>query len=406
MFRRSFFKSAGLLGLANIFPLPTSGSEAKITPRAYWLQTLDKLASPLLTALAADELKIKMPVESSGSNRALYTHLEGFGRLLSGISPWLNLDDTSDKQESTLRSRYFQQTRASLVNAVNPKAKDYMNFTEGGQPLVDAAFLAHGLIRCPKLWNSLDKATQSQVHQALLLTRNIKPGRSNWLLFSGMIEAFFIKYGFEYDKMRLDYAVYQHEQWYKGDGVYGDGEDFHWDYYNSFVIQPFLVDILHILAEKDKSYETIRGKVLTRAVRYAAVQERLIAADGSFPVIGRSIVYRAGAFQHLANMSLLLKLPEEIKPAQVREALTAVIRKTTESPQNFDREGWLRIGLNGHQPRLAEGYISTGSLYLCATVLLPLGLTPEHPFWSAPPAPWTAQKAWGGVDMDADHAIK
>ena len=32
--------------------------------------------------------------------------------------------------------------------------------------------------------------------------------------------------------------------WYKGDGVYGDGPPFHWDYYNSFVIQPMLLNIL------------------------------------------------------------------------------------------------------------------------------------------------------------------
>jgi hypothetical protein len=37
-------------------------------------------------------------------------------------------------------------------------------------------------------------------------------------------------------------AVNVHETWYKGDGFYGDGPDFHWDYYNSFVIQPMLLE--------------------------------------------------------------------------------------------------------------------------------------------------------------------
>ena len=44
--------------------------------------------------------------------------------------------------------------------------------------------------------------------------------------------------------MRIDYALRQHDQWCKGDGLYGDGASFHFDYYNSFVIQPMLVDIL------------------------------------------------------------------------------------------------------------------------------------------------------------------
>ena len=44
--------------------------------------------------------------------------------------------------------------------------------------------------------------------------------------------------------MRRDYAVREYQQWYVGDGVYGDGPHFHWDYYNSFVIHPMLVDVL------------------------------------------------------------------------------------------------------------------------------------------------------------------
>ncbi|PSL18814.1 DUF2264 domain-containing protein [Dyadobacter jiangsuensis] len=89
----------------------------------------------------------------------------------------------------------------------------------------------------------------------------------------------------------------------QGDGVYGDGPDFHWDYYNSYVIQPFLFDILLIVSPKD-GYQRLSEQALGRAVRYAAIQERLINTDGTFPVIGRSIYYRAGAFQHLANMAL------------------------------------------------------------------------------------------------------
>jgi hypothetical protein len=42
----------------------------------------------------------------------------------------------------------------------------------------------------------------------------------------------------EYDKMRIGFAIHLFKIWYKGDGIYGDGKDFHWDYYNSFVIQP------------------------------------------------------------------------------------------------------------------------------------------------------------------------
>lgn len=57
------------------------------------------------------------------------------------------------------------------------------------------------------------------------------------------------------------------------------------------------------------------------------------------------------------------------------------------------------------QPDLADTYITTGSLYLCSDILLPLGLPATDEFWSAPALPWTAQKIWSGQDVSADHSI-
>jgi hypothetical protein len=192
---------------------------------------------------------------------------------------------------------------------------------------------------------------------------------------------------------------------YKGDGVYGDGPDFHWDYYNSFVIQPLLVEALDLIAPVSNQWSGYREKVISRAQRFAAVQERLVAPDGSYPPLGRSITYRCGAFHHLAMMALRGDLPKGVTPAQVRSALTAVIRRTLGAPNTFDDDGWLRVGLAGLQPSLAERYISTGSLYLCTFAFLPLGLGPGDEFWAAPAADWTSRKVWNGVDLPADHTI-
>lgn len=82
----------------------------------------------------------------------------------------------------------------------------------------------------------------------------------------------------------------------------------------------------------------------------------------------------------------------------MRGALEAVIRRTLEAENTFDANGWLQVGLCGVQPCLAENYISTGSLYLCSTAFLPLGLPASDPFWSDPDAPWTMCKVWSGVN--------
>jgi hypothetical protein len=248
-------------------------------------------------------------------------------------------------------------------------------------------------MRAPtELWQKLDPRTRGHLIEELRATRAIKPGFNNCLLFSATIEAFFAKIGEPWDAMRVDYAVRQHEQWYKGDGMYGDGPQFHWDYYNSFVIHPMLLAVLEATSK-------IEPAILARAQRYAAIEERLIAPDGSFPAIGRSLPYRCGAFHLLADMALRRQSPG------VRAALTAVIRRTMEAPGTFDADGWLRVGLCGHQPSIAESYISTGSLYLCSTALLPLGLPASDPFWSSPAQPWTSQRVWSGQDVIADHAL-
>jgi hypothetical protein len=193
--------------------------------------------------------------------------------------------------------------------------------------------------------------------------------------------------------------------WYVGDGMFSDGMEFHLDYYNSYVIQPYLSAIVEIINKKNNGYASYLTKLDKISKRYAEIQERMINTDGSFPLTGRSITYRGGAFHHLSDMSLRKQLPTSLAPAQVRSALTAVLNKTMDAPATFTKDGWLNIGLYGHQPNLAEFYINTGSLYLCTEIFLPLGLPDTDDFWSSPAQPWTAIKAWSGQDVTADHAI-
>jgi hypothetical protein len=400
--RRDFLKTASMAGAATAVQRPASPPSDRDT----WIAIMRRLADPVLTNLANGTLKARMPVEqAAGADRRAVTHLEALGRLIAGIAPWIELraDDTA---EGRLRAHYADLARRAIARAVDPRSPDFMNFTRDRQPLVDAAFLAQGILRAPReLRDSLDTTTRRHVIAALESTRAIMPGFNNWLLFSAIVEAGLQSLGATWDRTRVDYAVRQHEQWYTGDGAYGDGPQFHWDYYNSFVIHPMLIDVLEACKEESTAWKEIAVRVESRATRYAAVQERLIAPDGSFPAIGRSIAYRCGAFHLLAQAALRHRLPDGVSAAQARGALTAVIRRTIDAPETFDANGWLRIGFCGHQPGIGEAYISTGSLYLCSVALLPLGLPASDDFWSAPPQPWTSVKAWSGQPFPIDHAL-
>ncbi|MFC4099377.1 DUF2264 domain-containing protein [Paenibacillus xanthanilyticus] len=372
--------------------------------RMYWVETMVRIARPVLEALAARRLRLDMPVEAVHDDRADCSHLEALGRTLTGIAPWLERGPRSGS-EGELRQRMADLARAAIEAATDPASPDYMNFDRGGQPLVDAAFLANAVLRAPsELYERLEPRVQANLTAALRATRVIRPVFSNWLLFSAMIEAALHRMGEDWDRMRVDYALRQHEQWYAGDGTYGDGPAFHWDYYNSFVIQPMLVELLDELGDQYAEWTALRDKTLPRAVRHAAVLERLISPEGTYPPLGRSLAYRFGAFQHLSLMALREQLPAELAPAQVRCALTAVIRRQIELPGTFDEAGWLRIGFAGSQPQIGEAYISTGSLYLCTTVFLPLGLPEDASFWQGE-AEWTSRKAWSGGAFPIDKAI-
>ncbi len=397
-----------LLVACSFFPGMLTAQESS-ADRKLWLQYMDKMARPVILNLAEGRLKEKMPVEltknvDNAANRTSVAYLEAFGRTLSGIAPWLNLEGGS-QEEVALRKQYRQWTLRAIANAVDPKSKDYLKWN-GGQPLVDASFLAFGLVRCPWLWQNLDTTVKQQVITAFKTTRATVPVYSNWILFTGMIEAFFCKYGLDYDPVRIEYAIREFaNHWYIGDGLFSDGMSFHMDYYNSIVIHPYLASIVEIINNKNKSFQWFLPNLSKINQRYAEIQERNINADGTYPIIGRSIVYRGGVFHHLADIAFKKQLPGSLKPAQVRPALTAVLKKTLDAPGTYNKDGWLSIGLYGPQPALADFYITTGSLYICATIFLPLGLPGTDEFWSSPAEPWTAIKVWSGQNVAADHAV-
>ncbi|MDR1517738.1 MAG: DUF2264 domain-containing protein [Dysgonamonadaceae bacterium] len=399
-------KSRFIFSIAlSLFSFAAIAQNSGAEDRKFWVETMCRIAEPVLTNLSNNTLKKNMPFESLGTRKD-FSRLEAVGRTVCGIAPWLELG-ADNSWEGKLRKKYIKLTIKGLKNATDPAAPDYLVYDQPSQPLVDAAFLAQGLLRAKtQLWDGMDDKTKDNVIAALKKTRVIKSYESNWLLFSSIIEAALLEFTGECDMERLMYGVIKfRDHWYKGDANYGDGAAFHADYYNSFVIHPMLTDILLVLDKHGLDDKAFLATQLKRLTRYAEQQERLISPEGTFPIVGRSITYRFGAFHALAQASLMHLLPESVAPAQVRCALTAVIRRQLESPDNFDKDGWLRVGFTGEQIEMSESYINTGSVYLCTMGLLALGLPENDDFWTAPYAEWTNKKGWGGKKVKADKSM-
>ncbi len=398
-----------------------------IPVRLQWLNELDKMARPVMTSLAKERLHLEMPIvladpDHLPEERKKAAYLEAFGRLLAGMAPWLNGEGGS-AHEVALREEYRGLAIKAISHSVDPASPDYMEWEHGDQRLVDASFFALAFLHAPWLWEHSDSVTRANVVTALKRTRQVQPVFNNWILNSALIEIFFLHIGQEWDPMRVDLTLREFDQWYVGDGFYTDGPRFHLDYYNSLVIHPFLNRIIDEMRAREEQqaqastvlllkktikrekfrFEKMQEDMRARNDRYAVILERLIQPDGSYPVIGRSVIYRAGSFHLLADLAWRRALPGALSPAQVRTALTAVIHRTLSPVGTYDDKGWLNIGVSGHQPHLADVYITSGSVYMCANVFLPLGLPESDPFWASPAERTSSQKIWGGEDGPYDQ---
>ena len=380
--------------------------------REYWVKTMIKMVEPIYTNLSRNTLRKNMPVETrdglnTGNDRKEVTHLEALGRSFAGIAPWLNLP-VDETEEGKLRAEYIDLVVKSLTNAVDPESPDYMPFDRPyNQKLVDAAYVAEGLLRSKdQIWPRLDTITQQRLVKEFKASRRFKAPDKNWLMFSATIEAALLEFTGECNMKPINYALQKHKEWYKGDGWYGDGRNFHLDYYNSYVIQPMLIDVLSVMKKHEVEGADFYDVQLQRLIRYADQQEKMISPEGTYPVLGRSMGYRFGAFQVLAQVSWMKLLPEHIKPAQVRCALTKAMKRQL-IKGTFDKDGWLNLGFCGHQPEIADRYVSTGSNYLCTFIFLPLGLQADDEFWTAKPEEWSSVKIWSGSrDIKKDGSIK
>ena len=424
MKRRNFIKTATTLSIAGTLPTINVFADNKkndrisqpkeytgIEDREYWVNLLYRIAEPIMRNMSNGELRKNMNMKYSPiwDNRSKEVgYLEAFGRLIAGLAPWLGLPD-DNTYEGKKRKQMREWTLQSLKNSVDSDNPDYLawNNVPDFQPLVDAAYVAHAFIRNPKtLWEPLDATTKQCFINEFKGLRRVRPPYNNWLLFAAMTEAFLLSIGEDSDLYRIDLGIKKIDEWYVGDGWYADGPKFGMDYYNGYVIHPMLLDVLDQYVNKAKKMNTsVYDTALKRMQRYAHFLERFISPEGSYPPFGRSVTYRVGAFQPLAQLALIEKLPEGMSNAQVRCALSAVMRRMFAVESNFDADNYLQLGFVGYQPNISDYYTNTGSLYITSLGFLPLGLPANHDFWASAPADWTAKKAWSGQAFPKDYAV-
>jgi hypothetical protein len=400
---------------ATAAPKPDDALPGGSDDRRYMVALAERMATPILSRMAQGRLQAEWQPELSPTwdkRDPRVGYMEAFARLIDGIAPWLALPDTGDA-EGRLRRRLREQAVQSFIHAVDPASPDRLLWQGQGQALVDSAYFTSALLRAPKaLWEPLDATTKQRIVAVIKGLRAISPPYQNWLLFAAMNEAFLFAIGEDWDPMRVDLTVKLFAgDWYAGDGWYGDGASFHFDYYNSYVIHPMLVQLLEVLSKGDPAFNNLRPKdeyarALKRMQRFGQHLERMIGPDGAYAAIGRSLTYRIAAHQVLGVLAWRGWLPDGLPGGQVRAATVAAARRVFADPSNFDDRGFLTIGFTRHQPTLGDWYSNAGSMYIASEGLVALGLPAGDPYWTAPARPWTMRRAYGGMDFAKDYPVE
>ena len=388
-------------------PMQAKKKTVEKTDRQVWADLCYKISQPVLENMSKGNFQKDFPLELSPTwdgRDTKVAYLETFARLMAGISPWLALPDDGTP-EGKQRKQLHEWAIQAYKNAVDPNSPDKITWlTNTSQPLCDASYLVESFMRAPEAtWGQLDEVTKKRYIEGLKSLRTIRPAYNNWLLFRAMVEVFFMSIGEDVDEYALSVGLQKMSEWYLSDGWYSDGPEYAMDYYNSYVMHPMMVEVVEMCKKHKFSTPISLDLAVKRMNRFNTILERFISPEGAYPAVGRSVIYRMGAFQTLAMSAWKYGLPKDLTNGSVRSALTCVMKRMFAVDGNFDDKGYLRLGFAGHQPNLANYYSNSGSLYMTSLVFMPLGLPAEHPFWTAPAEPWTSQKAWSGQEFPEDY---
>ena len=359
--------------------------------RDAWTERARRLADPVLRHLAAGTLRARMPVEqAAGADRRALTHLEAVGRLLSGIAPGSSW--TTPAHPRRPRAHTTRRWRAMDARVRSNRRRPTRSTSRSG--------VASRWWTPPSCAQAVLRAPRAAARRASIPTTQARPGRGARLdtrRIPARLQqlaavqpppsrpALALRSGPTWDRMRVDYALRQHEQWYQGDGHYGDGPS---------VPLRLLQQLRHPADARGRARR--RGRPVDRrgptmrATRRRRVPRRY-AADPRAPRRPRrqrsrrsAARWRTGAARStpLAQAALATRRcpPGRAAGAGPRRPRPPRSAARCDAAGTFDADGWLRIGLCGHQPaRRRELHLHRQPLPVRHRGLLPLGLPPERP---------------------------
>jgi hypothetical protein len=285
-------------------------------------------------------------------------------------------------------------------HAFNPQHPDFWGYAAANKPTqrtVESALVADALVRCDrKILENLSPQQRSNIQKWLASCTQVPERKTNHAWFTALNHAARLALSRQFPEFQGDEA-WMIEDLRALDAMYGNGTDGWYsdspdqpiyDYYNFYVFPVFPLMWGRTIGE---DYPDWNKKFQERVTLFLEKTPYFFAADGSYPLMGRSLIYRWALLT-----PLVLGYQEGLWPHSagllrriVRKNLSwhwqvgAFDEKNGKLRETFSREG---------SPAVREAYIDNGHPYWCMPAFSVLQIPEKDAFWTAPEEPLPVEK--------------
>ncbi|MET4921401.1 DUF2264 domain-containing protein [Streptomyces sp. PSRA5] len=365
------------------------------TPRARW----EKLADRLLLAprpYASDHRAlIRLPGPESANGR-WSDGLEGYARTF--LLAAFRLAGANGEDPHHFAEWYAE----GLTAGVDPASRErWPTFAESNQAKVEAASIAIALHETRSwIWDRLTGRTREQLLHWLgqMVGTDMPP--NNWIWFQAVTEAFSRTAGGSWRADDLDRTIELTDAWYTGDGWYSDGlsggAHRNYDHYSGWAMHFYPLWFCRILgdAAPEGPGQDLADRYRRRLRRYLQDYRRLVGANGSPLVQGRSLTYRFATLAPLWTGALFDATP--LEPGETGALADRTLDHFT-GHGAVNGDGLLPLGWHHAFPRIRQAYSGPASPYWASKGFAGLLLPAGHPVWTEPRTALPVERA--------DHAL-
>ncbi len=393
---------------ATLAPGPASAAPGYVpdfSARADWVALLARLTDGFVRSIppGGSPAAASLPGARVGDQ---VPSIEGFARMSVAWAAWLHerTNPVALVHEGR-RHDVAAIVARGLADATNPSNAAWWGpIGDRDQRIVEAAEIATALWlggeRMQEALRAVDPAAPGRVLDWLgqVDGRDLWP--DNWVLFPVLPALLRRAAGRAVDDRAIDAAIDWMDAHAAGDGWYRDGAGHALDLYTGWAIHWHLLWWATIDGDRRSAR---RDALIRRARTWLAGVAPLFAADGSFPLFGRSLGYRFALAAPFVQAAFLGVDPLEAGVARVLAG--GVLRRAVALGAIDPETDWFRVGVAGHRPEVVEGYVSAGASAWAAHAFLALAMPATHPFWSAPPGSLPAGSGRSGFLASADAGI-